>query len=329
MRLIKKISLLGFASLFVLSFAGLSYSAAQDSGKGSGSGLLLSPTRTEIAGQPGESKTFSISLRNITAGELNAQATLNDFKSDGVSGTPEIIIDENTERTPFSLVKMLSSLQMVNLKPGETKQVEYSITIPTDAAPGAYFGALRYSAVPVNPGSGGDRQVSLTASIAHLVFVELPGDVVQQIKLENLEAVDAKGEERSFFEKPAKASLTVKNLGNGFSRPFGKVSVNKGSKEVFSYEINNNSDSRAIVLPQSTRVFTNDLQNVSSPGKYKLIAGIAYGNGGEVVPYEVSFWYLPAWFVALLALILIALVVGGYMIYKKVARGGSKKSKKS
>jgi hypothetical protein len=328
---IKKTLALSILSVFALSFSALPFVIAQDTTNqnGGGSGLQLSPTRTELSGQPGEKKSFSISLKNITQGELNAQVFLNDFESDNVSGTPQIIVDENRDKTPYSLKGMITSLESVNLKPGETKQIEHFVDIPGNAAPGAYFGALRYAAIPVNSDTTvPDRQVSLTASVAHLVFVEVPGDVVQQIRIEKLIALGSDGKERNIFKKPSKAELTVKNLGNGFSKPFGKVSIENGSKQIYSYDINN-VETKAIVLPQSSRVFTDDISNVTRPGKYKMTAGIAYGNGGEVVNLETSFWYLPLWFVAILAVVLIALVVGGWMIYRRISGGGFKKSKKS
>ena len=330
MYFIKKLSILSVVGLFALSFIGVPYSFAQETTEGGGSGLQLSPTRSELSGHPGESKKFSVSLKNVTQGELNAQVFLNDFTSDNFSGTPQIIVDEKQEQTPYSLKKMIKDLEVVNLKAGETKQIEHTVNIPADAAPGAYFGALRYSAVPVTNGVNiPERQVSLTASLAHLVFVEVPGDVVQQIRIEKLEVQNGEGKTANVFTRPTKASLTLKNLGNGFSKPFGKVTLEKGSKQVYSYDVNN-VETKAIVLPQSSRIFTDDLNNVSRPGKYKLTAGIAYGNGGEVVPFETTFWYLPLWFVALLALILIAVVTGAYFAYAKVSgKTFRKKSKKS
>ncbi len=327
MKLFKKLVPLSIVSIFALSFVALPFAAAQSANERGGSGLQLSPTRTELSGQPGEAKTFSVTLKNVTQGDLDVQVFLNDFESDNESGTPKIIVDETREQTPYSLKKMITGLQPVNLKANETKQISSVVNIPGDAAPGAYYGAMRFSAVPTGQTSG-DRQVSLTASVAHLIFVEVPGDVTEQIKLEKLVALDEKGKERNIFKKPGKSALTVKNLGNGFSRPFGKVTVNKGSSQVHTYDVNN-AETKSIVLPQSTRVFTDDIKNVSKPGKYKLVAGIAYGNGGEVVTYESTFWYLPLWFVAVLVVLLIALVVGGWILYKKMARGGTKKSKKA
>lgn len=322
---LKNFSVFGLFGLLLLTLMFPLVSAQERTG----SGLQISPTLTDLTGQPGEQKTFSINVKNVTQGDILAKVVLNDFESDGATGTPKIIVD-NTKRTPYTLDKMLQGFEDVPLKPGESKQVNLTINIPSDTVPGAYYGAVRYSAIPKDQLVPTDtQQVALIASIAHLVFLSVPGDVTEQIKLESLKITDERGSSGIFFKKPTQASLTVKNLGNGFARPFGNVVIkNSSNKTIFSYDVNK-TDPKGIVLPNSTRIFDDKIENIKAPGKYKAIASVAYGNGGEVVPFEVSFWYLPFWFVALLALILVALVVGGYMIYKKVNRGSHKRSKKA
>lgn len=290
---------------------------AQQPNEQGGSGLQISPTRSEVSAQPGEQKTFSLILKNITNTELTAQAFLNDFESDNNSGTPQIIVDRK-ERTPYSLFNMLKDFQNIELKAGETKEVKLTVNVPGDAAPGAYFGALRYAAVPKGQTLNDDqRQVALTASVAHLVFVEVPGEINEQIQIEKLKAQRNGKAGSFFFSAPNQASVGVKNKGNGFSRPFGRVTVTSPfGKEVHAYDVNN-TDPKGIVLPNSTRVFTDEVKNVKTPGKYSLVASVAYGNGGEVISYKSSFWYMPIWFIILLIVLIGAIGAGGYWVYKK------------
>jgi hypothetical protein len=314
----KRPALLLVAFAFLANFA-LPIVSAQDANQQSGgSGLQLSPTRTELVAQPGEQKSFSLILKNVTASEVTAQVFLNDFQSDGNSGTPQIIVDETKDPTPYSLKNMLKDLKTVDLKPGETKEIKQVVDVPANTAPGAYFGALRYAAIPKGQSlNDAQRQVALTASVAHLVFVEVPGDINEQIQIEKAEAQrDGKGGS-IFFKSPQKAAVTVKNKGNGFSRPFGRITINNaGGKEVHGYEINN-TDPKGIVLPNSSRTFVDDAKNIKTPGKYTINAAVAYGNGGEVVTYKASFWYLPIWFLVLILLIVVAIGVGGYVLYRK------------
>ena len=127
------------------------------------------------------------------------------------------------------------------------------------------------------------------------------------------------------MKAPNKSNLGVKNLGNGFSRPFGKVTISRAlGGQVYSYDVNNR-DPRGIILPNSSRTFTDDIKNIKVPGKYTATASVAYGNGGEVVNYKSSFWYIPVWLIIVLALLFILIVALLVVVYRKKYTYKSKK----
>lgn len=323
----RKPALIALAFVFVASASILPIAIAQEGPQAGSSGLQLSPTRSELVGQPGEARKFSVVLKNVTQTAVVAQAVLSDFESDGISGTPKIIVEEREERSPYSIASMLTTLADVELQPGETKEIEHTINIPGNVAPGAYFGALRYASVPKSQvqSNADQRQVALTASVAHLVLVEVPGDIVEQIQVENLDAQKDGKSGTLFFTAPNQVAASIKNLGNGFSRPFGQVSVkNFSGNEVAKYDLNN-TEPRGIVLPNSSRIFTDQVSNIKIPGRYTINASVAYGNGGEVVNYKSTFWYMPFWFLALIVLLLGAIGAGAYTIYKKRTRVSTKR----
>lgn len=282
-----------------------------------GSGLQISPTKTDISALPGEEKSFTINIKNITKNTLLAKAVINDFRSDNESGSPQILTDTK-DRTPYSLNNMIKGLQDITLKPGEVKQVKLTLSVPASASPGAYFGAVRYSAVPDNRNAASQgEQVTLNASVAHLVFLELPGDVLEQIKVESLKA-ERDGNKGWFFIKtPQKSAVGIKNLGNGFARPVGTVSIkNMFGSEVYNYDVNN-TDPKSVVLPKSSRTFTKDIKNIKWPGRYTQNASLAYGSGSEVVGYKSSFWYMPIWAIIVLVALIILVAGSIYVVYRR------------
>lgn len=305
-----------FVIVAVLLF-GLSPAHVSNAQQEGASGLQIIPPKTELIMQPGEQKTFSIIIKNITSGDITAQAFLNDFESDNASGEPKIIVD-TSKRTPYTLEGMLEGLQDVELAKGESKEVKLVINVPVDVVPGAYFGAVRFSAVPKGvEASSGQRQVSLTASVAHLVLVEISGEIKEQIQVESLKAQRGDSPGSFFVKSPDKVAVSIKNLGNGFARPFGRVTINgMGGKEVYSYEMNV-TEPRGVVLPNSSRTFTDIVKNIKTPGRYTIIASIAHTNGGEVVNYTATFWYIPTWLLILIAALLIGLILTAYALYKR------------
>ena len=300
-------------------------------------GMQISPTRTEMSLLPGETKDFTVSVRNVADVALTIQATINDFESDGVTGTPQIIVDDDVQ-VASSLKGFVEGLGIVNVEPKETKEVDLTVTLPEDAIPGVYYGAIRFTVIPGEDAEEDEAvQVSLNASVASLLFVEVPGDITQQIQIESMQVCDidvsdvstaegadpdsssiverCEGGGNLFLNAPTVSSIKIANTGNGFSRPFGRVVLEKGGTEVHSYELNN-SKPRGVVLPDSTRVFSSELSGIDSIGRYTLTANLSYGDGGEVFVQTVSFWYVPAWVFYTLVLVLLALIIGAVIIYR-------------
>lgn len=304
MGILKRLSMLA-VSLVMVSLGTYGTVLSQE-GSG-GSGLSISPTRTELVVEPGGEKTLSLSLRNVTSNPIIAQPVINDFYSDNVSGQPQLLI--NDERDVPSIKPFLGELNDIRLELGQEQTVEVPVRVPEGTAPGGYYGVIRYLAVPEGAESPDAGQVSLTASVSSIVLIEVPGDIREQIQLRDIKFYRQDVEKRFFTSQPDQVGIEIVNQGNGFSKPFGSVTiVNPLNKEIQSYEINPGSP-RSNVLPGSTRVFKNKIEGVSVPGRYRVEANVSFGNGGEVLSLTQHFWYIPIWFIA-------ALIAGvGFLIY--------------
>lgn len=300
----------------LLTVALILISSLPVSGQEGGNGLQINNPRHEIQINPGEVKTFSVTVKNVTKVNLTAKMTLNDFESDGLTGNPKLIVDSD-RRTSSSLVNFLKGYQEVTLAPDEQKQVTMTIDAPGDAPPGAYYGALRFTAVPLgSDGDLGDRQVVLTASVASLVLVEVSGDITRQIQLRSVKVV-RDNKPGSFFTKPpTHLDVEVKNNGNSFSKPFGSVTINRGSKQVHSYELNG-KDPRGNILPGSVRAFRDELKNVGTLGRYTATVNVSHGEGGEILTQQTSFWYIPMWIIIAALVLLLFLILGAYIFYRR------------
>jgi hypothetical protein len=297
--------------VLVASFGVSSYAQQNQAG----SGLNISPTRTELTIEPGKSATVKLSLRNVSGQDVTAKVIVNDFESDGVTGQPKVIVD-TSKVSPNSIRDFLKGIDDIPLAKDEKKDVQFEVQVPANAAPGAYYGVVRYTAVPPGQELSQVNQVSLTASVGSLVLLSVPGNITEQIQVRSLHAKHDKTVGSFFLQAPNKVDIEIKNNGNGFSKPFGRVSVSKGGKDVYSYELNS-TDPKGSILPKSVRVFTDDIKNVKTPGRYNIVANISHGQGGEVITYNSSFWYIPAWCLIALLAVLVALAAGGYLVYRK------------
>lgn len=315
-----------FTASVILSVT--SVGRAQQNGNG-GSGLSISPTRSELRIERGKTDEVKVSVRNVTRGAIVAKPFVADFESDNETGEPKLLVD-TSKRNSASIFNFVKGLTDVPLAPGENKELTYTITIPSDAPAGAYYGAIAYRAVPANQANtdGDGGQVALTANVASLVLVEVPGDITEKIQIMSIKALSNGKGGSLFAKKPTHAGITIKNLGNSFAKPFGTVTLtNMSGKQIHSYEINN-STPRSNILPKTSRTFTDEIKNISKPGRYTITANISFGSGGEVISQKTSFWYVPTWLMVILIVLVLGVIAGTYLLYRKQYGSHSAKKKR-
>jgi hypothetical protein len=310
--------LLTFALGVTFTFVSFGSGAAAQNNQ-PGSGLSISPLHNQLTLDPGASSTLKINVKNITQNAVLAKAYVNDFTADNQSGNPVIVTDSN-KQLPTS-IKHFVSPSDVPLAIGEKKEITIPIKIPSDATPGAYYGIIRYRAIPSGANAPGNGAVSLSASVGTIVLIQVKGQLREQAQLSSLKVYNGDNSGTLFFQKPNKVGVEVSNLGNSFIQPFGKVVVtNNSGKQVYSYELNN-VQPRANVLPGSKRVFKDSIKNISKPGRYKVTASITFGDGSNVLVSQKTFWYITGWMLAVIIAVLAVLVVLTLLAYRRYRKG--------
>lgn len=307
------------------------YQVARAQEANPGSGLRISPTRTQLSIVPGDSQEITQTVRNVTQGAVTVQPTLNDFESDGVTGQPKLIGNPN-EISAYSLREFISLPDDFDLQPDEEREVTISVNVPDTASPGAYFGSVLYRASP--QGASNDGQVALVASVGSLVLLEVPGDITERIQINDISAYLDDNSGSIFTKKPNQIGIEIENLGNSFSQPFGTVNVKDWrGNDVFNYELNN-TQPRGNILPESTRLFLDELMNVETktvngqeeitktspltwPGRYTITGYISHSTSGEIFTVTTSFWYIPVWLIVALMVLLVVIVGGAVWMYRR------------
>lgn len=286
-----------------------------------GSGLQLSPTRTELTIEPGESETFDIQISNVTSGAITASPTVFDFTPQD-DGSPKILPADSAGNNNVSVKPFLQNLSNTTLGANDKSTVSITASVPKGQAAGSYYGIILFNALTgeqqETKASGG--QVALSAGVGHIVLIQVPGDVTDKLQLVRVVAgrkVNDKITSGSILsDVPNQVQITVKNTGNSILKPFGNILVEKGGKQVANVQINN-ADVKGNVLPNSERIFTEELKDLKGFGRYNLTVNVAYGNGGDVLTQKLNIWVIPAWLaisVGVGALAIIGVVI--FMIRK-------------
>ena len=309
-----------FASLLIL--VGVAPMASAQNQGVSGSGLSISPTLAEFTLGPGQSSSVVITLKDSSAGSITAEGVVNDFTSDGSTGNPKLLLNAG-ESSPNSIKNFVYQLDNVPLTPGQQKDVTVGIHIPDKTAPGAYYGVIRYKAVPQGAGGSGQGKVALTASVGTIVLITVPGNLRELVKVGDLHIYHGTQDGRLFLSKPNNLGVEIQNYGNGFERPFGTVTVQNMFHKVIDTFKFNNPQQLGSVLPNSTRIFTHPVNGITQFGRYTATASVAYGNGSTIVTVNKTFWYVPAWIAIIIVavlLILILLTIRLYVRYRRDAK---------
>jgi hypothetical protein len=290
----------------------------------SGNGFRISPVRSELTIEKGKSQVLTLTLENPADVPTTARAIVNDFiASDKEDGEPRLILDDTTEAPKNSFKALVQPIADVQLGAREKKEV--TVQVPENANSGGYYGAVRFAPVTQEAGPG---NVGLTASVGTIVLVRVPGNLIERLDLLELTA-GQNGKAKSFITSGDVSVITrLKNEGDIHVKPFGKLVVkNMFGKVVYEGEFNvgDTEDSRANILPGSTRKFENALGKKNLLGRYTIEANLGFSQGsGDLISAKTSFWYLPVWALIVLLVIVVALIGGGYMLYRKFSLGKPK-----
>lgn len=294
-------------------------------------GLGVTP-RISLTSRPGGVIRDSLRVSNLSSNQpLNLKVNVIDFRPSGEAGTPQLIRDANASPTPWSLRPFLTIPETFTVPAGQSANVPFTIRFPESVGAGSYYSAIEYEAV----GATDQQRVNIAASSATLLFINVEGEAAELLTLLNFGAADG-GKIKSIFSQPPQTfQYRVKNGGNLNEAPAGSIVV----KNMFG-DIKANIDSinprSELALIGQTRRFevcyprnTSDEEIVKPenckrmelfPGRYTAELVILYGQNGQPtrqIGATAAFWYLPPWFVGVLAVVLIALAWVGYTIYRR------------
>lgn len=304
------------AALFI--FAGTQTFAQQSSGEMANT-IKVTPVRSDIEIKAGTSFTQKVTVSNLTKAPITLQPIENDFIAGDERGTPALILDADKYAPTHSLKRFMKPLQNITIEANKSRSIDVVMTVPKDAQPGGYFGAIRFA--PVSAEGGG--QVNLSGSVASLILMTIPGPATEKMTITNFDILQD-GKSGSRFATPDKleASVRFQNQGSIQLGPFGKLSVTQGDKVVYSTDFNNKTP-RDMVLPDSARRWDIPLDKIGAFGNYTVSATFTYGTKNQTIEVKKSFWVIPQTVIiaAIVGLIvLVALIAGIWFFLRQYKR---------
>ena len=297
--------------------------------------LSIAPKKNYVI-EPGKSVDDKLTIRNLdTSDTLHLSLRVIDFTFTDDGGTPKLMFAEDAPMTTWSLRPFLTVPKEVSIPPSESASLDMSVSIPAGHGAGSYYSAIVYSSTS-GQGAG---NVGLSASGVTLVFTDIPGKVNEDLQLKKLGAYDKAAKKYMFLttKKVENIAFTLKNNGNVTEAPVGSITLKHmfiGKEQV----IDDINPAGSLALIGQTRTFTTcikltgEKESKSSerantttcetpmlwPGRYTVSLDLFYGQNGNLtreITKTASFWYLPLWFIIVMALVL---GVAAYYVRKVV-----------
>lgn len=330
------------------AFAVVAWTIPPSVASASSAALSITPKK-QYTIEPGKSVDDTLVVRNLDRQEtLNLSLRVIDFTFTDDGGVPKLMLADDAPQTTWSLKPFLSLPETVTIPPTESRTIDMSVAIPDGHGAGSYYSAIVYSSSASDSGN-----VGLSASGVTLVFTDIPGDVTQDLKLEQFgpyfsNPVSGKSGYRYITtDQPKEVAYTLKNNGNVTEAAAGSITL----KHIFGGEtvISDVNPNESLALIGQTRTYTACIKAESTevefegeqtesqrcatpnlwPGFYSTDINLLYGQNGNRTQDIIgagSFWYLPVWFIIALILLLTAVGYFGWRLVSGYRTGGKKKT---
>lgn len=243
--------------------------------------FIVGPAKLEATVAAGDTDNVVVDLENRTGRVQTYTFSFEDFVASSLAGEPvKLVSDGGTT----SLKNFLSVPQRsITLEQGDRVRLPISISIPFGVTPGGYFGALVVSANVASPmQGGGNTSTAVVGQTATLIFVTVPGNVVQAGSLATLSIGENK---KVFFGTPADLQIAFHNTGTVNLDPYGGVVV----KDMFGRVVSTTPIDPWFVLPSSTRTRDVSLSTKHLFGTYTATLQENRGYGDVIDTASVSF----------------------------------------
>jgi hypothetical protein len=261
----------------------------------SGMTLTVTPPLIQVNLQPGEVWSSGIQVVNNNTYDITVFSEPVLFEPAGEDGRPRFktapgVEGEAGTPDPTTLAGWITvPREAQSIPPEQTITIPLTIQVPIDASPGGHYSAILIgNRAP--EGVRGESSVSVTSSIASLIFLRVAGTVIEDGRIR-----DFATEKMLYENAEAQLSLRFENQGNVHLQPRGEITIyNMFGKKRGSIAVNQSGD-YGNVLPGSLRKFTYTWKADASTwdiGRYRAEATLGYGAESKSFAQATTYFYI-------------------------------------
>lgn len=252
--------------------------------------FVVEPGKTEIYVDPGQTVIKKITITNRIGKNVKFILTTEDMVGTNDSQSPVKLLGD--EKGPYSLKNFIQpEISEFSLNLGERITIPVEISVPIDAEPRGYYGALIVSNEPEVLGEEQSKETEgkarLISRIGALFLLRINGEGVESGFLQDFKII---GPSKVFYEKRPKGfEILFKNDGNVHLVPHGKITI----KNILGKNIEEIPIDAYFSLPDSIRYREVFWDEGSGLGRYTANLSFYKGYGDENIETAISFWIIP------------------------------------
>lgn len=274
--------------------------------------FVVAPMQQRITLKAGETYEGYITVTNPAAAteDFLYKAILSPYTVAGADYSPDFLNESDWSRiVGWTKVEDTEG----SLKPNETRKIKFSVKVPENAPAGGQYMAIRVSSnQPTSSDSG--AAIQDVYELAAVIYANVEGETVHEGKILNntMAGFVAVGNPNT--------SVELSNNGNVHEVATTKITI----KDVFSGQTILPTDDiegsyESIIMPETTRTVTRDLDMLSALGIYEVTQEVDYmGEQSSITGIMVV---CPIWFIALVVATFLSVIgmfcYGRHLKHKK------------
>jgi len=278
--------------------------------------FVLEPTKNEVILEPGETGVRNISVVNRTERTITFTIDIEDIVGSDNPNDQVKLLGE--ERGPYSLKDFLiPEVREFTIKTGERITIPVTVSLPADAEPRGYYGAVIISAKDQETEGSVDEGASgvtkLVTRLGSLFLVRINGEVKEASTLEVFKPL---GQSLGIYSKhPEGFEVAVRNEGNVHLVHFGEVTI----KNMLGREVAKLPIDAFFSLPDALRYRQATWPGSFGLGRYTAEIELYKGFGDveqSLHTQKIALWVLP-WQIIVPLLLLVAILMWVISYFKK------------
>jgi hypothetical protein len=252
--------------------------------------FVVEPGKTEVFLNPGENIVKNISITNRVNKVVKFKLSTEDFVGSNDAKQPVVLMGD--VNSPYSLKDfIIPEITEFSLEFGEKITIPVTVSVPLNAEPRGYYGALIVSNDPDKLGGGTAQDVEgktrIVSRIGSLFLLRINGEGKEEGNIENFKII---GPTQMFYSsRPEGFEIAYKNTGNVHLVPYGTITI----KNIFRQVVGTLPVDAYFVLPDSIRYREVNWTSGFSLGRYTANLSLYKGYNNEYSDASLSFWVIP------------------------------------